>query len=498
MTFAVANGNAPPASIGPSGAIISVADRSRFENLYNDLLGRPGRVTQTFYSNLKEFQPAGSPRARHFEMLEHAEFVQDDWKLRSDLRVSEGIPLPRPHAAPLLQPANARQNTVVLFHPNLRTGYVQQYSVDVQRELWRNTVLEAAYLGTRGVKLLMPTFMNQRKVYGDFLAAFRELQESRAHGAAVSPSNTLVRLFGSPAAAIAALGAGVVDQGAVGAAADTVDRNFYQRYASAGLSDYYLRNYPQFNNVVLVSNDGRMYYDALRTTLRRNQGAVKFAINYTWSKTIDNLSMDPALFRPIDSFNLRLARAVGDYSRTHVLNSMLVFAVPVGRGKRFAGRLPPLLEAVVGGWEVGELTVWESGVPFTATSGRLTTGLDVTTWANYAGDRGTGSVQRRGDGVIWFAPETVARFSFPGAGEIGSSGRNAFRGPRVFNLDMSLVKSFRIAERHRIALRGELYNTLNNVNFALPQPNLSLPGFGRISAQDGSARTVQIALRYEF
>jgi hypothetical protein len=68
----------------------------------------------------------------------------------------------------------------------------------------------------------------------------------------------------------------------------------------------------------------------------------------------------------------------------------------------------------------------------------------------------------------------------------------------MFNIDTSLVKSFRITERQRIALRGEMYNTFNNVNFAPPQPNLSLPGFGRISAQDGSARTVQIALRYEF
>jgi hypothetical protein len=259
-----------------------------------------------------------------------------------------------------------------------------------------------------------------------------------------------------------------------------------------------LRNYPQFNNVVLVSNDGRMYHDALHLTLRRNQGALKFAANYTWSKTIDNLSMDPTLLRPIDSFNLRLNRARGDFDRPHVLNSMLVYTLPIGRGRRFAAHLPSPVEAVLGGWEVGALTIWQSGVPFTATSGRLTSGVDVITWANYSGDRSTGAVERRGDGVVWFGPDNVARFSFPRAGEVGTSGRNAFRGPRVFNIDTSLVKAFRINERQRIALRGELYNTFNNVNFALPQANLSLPGFGRISAQDGSARTAQIALRYEF
>jgi hypothetical protein len=177
---------------------------------------------------------------------------------------------------------------------------------------------------------------------------------------------------------------------------------------------------------------------------------------------------------------------------------MLVCTVPVGKGRRFAAHLPPPLEAVLGGWEVGALTIWQSGIPFTVTSGRLTSGVDVTTWANYIGDRNTGAVERRGDGVVWFGPDTMARFSFPRAGEIGTSGRNGFRGPRLFNMDTSLVKSFRITERQRIALRGELYNTFNNVNFAFPQANLSLPGFGRISAQDGTARAAQIALRYEF
>ncbi len=612
VTFGTANGNTVPAAIGPSGAIISVADRARFENLYNDLLGRPGRVTQSFYSNLREFQPGGTPRSRHYQMLEHAEFVQDDWKVRrnltlnvglryetfgsprerdgfqgaleqatristvweasdlrilpgrqwygtdrlnlaprtgfawnpggdmrtairgawgvyydrpdgsemntvdantpgfsqtvdvfpnlggSDLRVSEGIPRPQRPGTPVLQPPAFRQNTLGMFDPNIRTGYVQQYSFDVQRELWRNTVIETGYLGARGLKLMMPTFVNQRRVQGDFLGAFRELQNFRARGTAVSASNTLVRIFGSPAAAVAALGAGVVDQGAVGSAADTVDRNFYQRYAAASISDYYLRNYPQFNNVILVTNDGRMYHDALRLTLRRNQGELKFAVNYTLSKTIDNLSMDPTLMRPIDSFNLRLSRAAGDYNRTHVLNSVLVCTVPVGKGRRFASHLPRLVEAAVGGWEVGALTIWQSGAPFTAISGRLTSGVDVTTWANYAGDRNTGAVDRRGDGVFWFAPETVARFSYPGAGEIGSSGRNGFRGPGMFNLDTSLVKSFRVTERQRATIRGEMYNTFNNVSFAPPQNNLSVPGFGRISAQDGSPRTVQFALRYEF
>ncbi|MGH9658855.1 MAG: TonB-dependent receptor, partial [Bryobacteraceae bacterium] len=123
------------------------------------------------------------------------------------------------------------------------------------------------------------------------------------------------------------------------------------------------------------------------------------------------------------------------------------------------------------------------------------------TWADYAGDRTIGSVQRTGRGVIFFTPEDVARFSFPGAGEIGSAGRNTFRGPRYFNTDLSIVKRFRVREGHSVVFRAEMYNLFNNVNFGLAAAamNLSTPqSFGRSSQTVGNARIMQAALRYDF
>src|SRR5262249_42742334 len=58
-----ANGNNVPATIGPNGTtVISSASRTVFEDLYNNLLGRMDQTTQTFYSDLQTFQPAGNPR----------------------------------------------------------------------------------------------------------------------------------------------------------------------------------------------------------------------------------------------------------------------------------------------------------------------------------------------------------------------------------------------------------------------------------------------------
>ena len=233
-----------------------------------------------------------------------------------------------------------------------------------------------------------------------------------------------------------------LDQGAVGSAADSMDRTKYGCYAGAGVSDFYLRNFPQFNHVVVGTNDGRSYYDSFQLSLRRQTGALKFVANYTFSKSIDNTSSEGQGFTsPIDNFNVRLNRARGDYDIPHAFNSSFIYTLPFGKGRRFAGRAPRWADSVVGGWDLGLLTIWQSGRVVTYLSGFATgpTGYVAppatpSSYVNYTGDRNIGSVMRQGDGVYWLTSEEINRFSIPQAGEIGTGGRNAFRGPRFFNV----------------------------------------------------------------
>ncbi len=126
----------------------------------------------------------------------------------TDIRVGDGIPKPAQPGAPVLVLPNSRANTVAVFDPNLRTGYVNQFNLSVQRELARNTILEVSYVGSRGVKLFMNVNPNQQRVFGEFLSSFKELQAFQTNPAApISAGNTMVRIFGSPAAAISNLGA---------------------------------------------------------------------------------------------------------------------------------------------------------------------------------------------------------------------------------------------------------------------------------------------------
>src|SRR5204862_5358513 len=160
--------------------------------------------------------------------------------------------------------------SINLLDANFRQPYVMQYNFTIQRELFRNTVMELGYVSTRGVKLLLDQNVNQTRIYNSgFLNDFNELRAFQANSTPTSPGNTLVRIFGSATAAINAIGATPVRQGAAGAAANTVDTSNYTKYAAAGVSPFYLRNFPQFTNVWLSTNGGRSYYDSLQVSFRR-------------------------------------------------------------------------------------------------------------------------------------------------------------------------------------------------------------------------------------
>ena len=617
VTFNDTNGNTVPTTIGPSGsAVISSSNRTIFENLYNNLLGRMDQVTQTFYSNLVSYQTPGSPRRRNFNLTEEGYFFQDDWKIakhltfnlgiryeyfgdpkerngfqgnyteanmlsdstplsnisvkpgvgwfntdknnfaprfgfawdptgngrtavrghfgmfydrvdsgaqtnidsampgfssttpiypngagNTDVRLSDGgAPIPPVPGSITLQLPLTRSQSINVFNPNIKTGYVLEYGLSVQHQFFRNTIVEVGYVGNRGIKLLMMEDLNQLQINNGFLQAFQQIQAYQANGTPVPTGNALVQMFGTPAAVISTLGATNFTNGLVGTAANTLDVQQNSRYAAAGLSQFYLRNYPQFNQVLYGTNDGRSYYDSLQVSVHRQVGAFRLGANYTWSKSMDDGSSDGTSFaQPIDDFNIRLNRARSDFDRPHVFNGTVIYTLPIGRGKTFGNSMPQWADTLIGGWDLGSIITWESGAPFTVSSSRATTGIQGSTWANYTGNRNAGVVSEQGGGVYFFTAADLANFSFPAAGQIGTSGRNTFRGPQYSDIDTSMVKRFKVKEHSYFSFRWECYNLLNHPTFSGLSTNLTTPStFGKFSSQAGNPRIMQAALRFDF
>ena len=236
----------------------------------------------------------------------------------------------------------------------------------------------------------------------NLLGAVQQLQTYIANGTAPPATNTLVKIFGTPAAAVSGLGSTAITQGQLGTLANTLDRTNYTKYAAAGVSDYYLRPFPQFNQVIYGSNDGKSFYDSLQVSLRRNLGALKYTFNFTWSKSLDNGSVDGNGFTaPLDNNNLNLNYARSDYERPKVLTYQIMYTLPIGKGKALGGSMPQWANSILGGWDLGAMGAWESGPPMTISSGRVTGPGTATATADYVGDRNIGSISRQGSGVYY-------------------------------------------------------------------------------------------------
>ena len=226
---------------------------------------------------------------------------------------------------------------------------------------------------------------------------------------------------------------------------------------------------------------------------------------------MDNISAEGNGFTtPDDTYNLRLNRTLADFDRRHSLNMSTFYTLPVGRGKLVGNNWPRFIDTILGQWQLGGLWIWQSGQPFSVSSQRATTAISAvgSSYAQYNGtDRSIGSVQKLGNGVFYFTPEQAALFTYPAAGQLGNSGRNVFRNPPFNEIDASLVKRFRITERHSVSFRAEAYNVFNHPNFGLASSNLNIntpASFGKFNQTLGtqvggsSARTMQCALRYDF
>jgi hypothetical protein len=425
-----------------------------------------------------------------------------------DVRLTDCIPIPAIPGAPVLTlPVANKPTSIVLFNPNLRTGYVHQYALNIQREVFKNTVIDIGYLGARGVKLFMDRDVNQVHINGAFLQAFNELA---ALGTATPATNLLAKLYGSVASARSSIGTSVLASGAVGAAANTVDQGIFSAYAANGLPATFIRNYPQFNEVIVGTNDGRSYYDAMTVSVRRYAGSIRVNANYTYSHSIDNISVDGNGFTtPIDNFNLLTNKGNGDYDHRHSFNGSVIYVLPFGVGKRFGSGWNHWLDTIAGGWELGNLVVVQDGPVYsilaaanagaTGTTARETFSNLTNSRINYSGSK-NGNVVYNADGSVQFYDATqIANFTFPVSGDIGNSGRNSFRGPGYLDIDTSLVKHFKITERQALTFRAEAYNLINHSNFNTPSVDLqgAAATFGKIQATR-NPRTMQLTLRYDF
>ncbi len=421
-----------------------------------------------------------------------------------------------------LQPAQVSLRGITVIDPDFRAPKTNMWGFSYQRELWSRTVFEASYIGRRGVGLFGAYDVNQALYRNNgFLEAFNIVKaggESELMNRLLAPdTRRLANETGS--AMIRRLFPSELNLNSVAAVAKSITSRLQGGRSIpdlAGVGPFFFIPFPQFTSFLRVidSNDYSTYHALELQLQRRFTRGLSFLLGYTFSKSLDTRSFDPAFTvvssgavqsassTPFDIYNRKLNYARSDFDRTHVGQATWVYELPFGRGKRLASGAGGVLDRVIGGWELTGFMLWHAGRPFTVYSGANTFSSVVQTPANCAGcSRTDGDVfQDQGTGFkFYFDPALRARFGGPVAGEFGSTGRNFFNGPGLFNIDLGILKRTRIRENHFLEYRAEFTNLTNTPSFGFPTATITSTTFGRIrdSVVSGS-RKIQMGLKYSF
>lgn len=435
------------------------------------------------------------------------------------LTVANGVPALNAPAEIQRTPPNLRNERPLFFDQNIKTPYVQQWVIGVQREFWGRTVVEVNYVGTRGMDLFRMLNVNQMDLESngfirDFAAAQRNLLRN-GNSNIGEPTGNLGRLYGGtiPTSANAD-----IQNGNVGLVADLLDRRAAGiGLAAAGLPDTFFRRNPQFAVAGLGSSSSHSWYNALQMQMvRRFSHGLQIGANYTFARSVDDLSHDTNgagtnIIVPSNPKNTNLDKARSDQGVTHVTRAHFIYDLPLGRDRKFGSGARGLLNQIIGGWQVNGILDWSSGFPFSVFSGfhtftfydaqtnvATTSGSGTTNRAVFNGSStDIGNVRETARGVEYLSAEERAMFSTPAPGETGSA-RNLFEGPGFFQMDLGIFKNFQVSRSQRLELRVEIFNAFDTVNFSQPNFLATAGSFGTITGTRVPPRTIQLGVKYYF
>jgi hypothetical protein len=245
----------------------------------------------------------------------------------------------------------------------------------------------------------------------------------------------------------------------------------------------------QFTSINAVQSAYNSNYHAFQTSVEKRFGhGLTLLANYTWSKKIDDIGM--LYGRMTDPFNRAFDRGLANDDVPHNFRFSNVWEIPRFGGNRSFDRL-------LNGWMLNSIVTWQSGLPFTVTSGQDNSfsGIGADRADFFGGKATLDSGRSHGELISEFFD--ISKFTVNRVGTFGNAGKNVLFGPRLFNTDFNIVKNTRITERVNIQLRGEFFNLFNNVNFKNPNANVSSGAFGKITSVL-DPRIVQLGLKVLF
>ena len=249
--------------------------------------------------------------------------------------------------------------------------------------------------------------------------------------------------------------------------------------------------YSRFGGITLYQNLGKTWFNALQFKLeRRFVEGLSFTTSYSFGKHLID-GVGSAVWDGIVPFAPEgYNRGRSAFDRKHILTINSVYELPVGKGRRYLASAHPIVNGILGGWQLSGIYNFTSGSP-------LSIGVPGATLGNGWGTRATtvGNPKLSNPSAsLWFDPRA---FAAPPPLQFGTSGIGVLDGPGSHTLDTALMKNFYITEGRFLQFRWEMFNAPNHVNLSNPTTTFGIPTTGQIFSA-GAARQMQFGMKFIF
>jgi hypothetical protein len=266
----------------------------------------------------------------------------------------------------------------------------------------------------------------------------------------------------------------------------------------------YLAGNPVLASISQISGteaNGNQRFDSLQVSLRKRlSSGLEYQVSYTFSKGMSDSigyygdggqsGSQSAYFQYL--YDRKAEWGPTYFDVTHNFVTSYVYDLPFGKGKRLGSGWNPVVNHVLGNWQMGGILTLHTGFPLTMTANDVSGTKSRGARANRTGN-GEGA-KKIGPGERWF--DTTA-FSQPASGTLGNSGNGVVRGPGMTNFSLSLQKMFPISEFKRFEIRAECYNLTNTPIYGSPTRAVTSVNFGEIRSSQGE-RNIQLGLKFYF
>jgi hypothetical protein len=403
------------------------------------------------------------------------------------------------------------------------TPYEQAWTLGIQKELPGKIIFDATYVGKKGTHLYLGGFRDQNILPQSAIAGLTPNQIGNLYNLVANP------FYFNPAA----------NPG------QACDPTHYICNLTSGLAGptvpefQLLLPHPQYTNFQGDSPPiATSTYNALQIRAEKDFSVgLQFLATYNFAKSIDNASStdDSVVFLGggylatgttlgvQNPYNLGGEKAESVFDIPQVFQFSGVYELPVGRGRHFGREMNPILNAVVGGWQINGIVRLDDGRPILpllycvinfCNSGNIPTFGErpnlVGPLVKASGSPEQASVTNPDPTASYFANSSIAlqnnnqgALQVPINFTLGSAPRtlSAIRQPGARDVSMSLFKDFplgMIRDGMGLQFRAESFNTFNHPHFGGPDTLVGSPTFGKISYTVNLPRQLQVALKLYF